>query len=138
MNAFIQRYNFFIKKHRKTLFATAAFLLLVLMVHAASVTYHNHYGWVITASYYGRKFHGKKTASGEVYNMYALTAAHKTLPLGTKLKVTNLDNERSVIVKINDRGPYSRGRSLDLSLAAARRLKMVKQGTAKVRIKIIE
>jgi rare lipoprotein A len=134
MDAFIRKYKFFVKKHRRILLNIAAFLLLVLVVHAVSVVYHSHYGWVVTASYYGHAFHGKKTASGEIYNMYALTAAHKTLPLGTRLKVTNLDNKRSVIVKINDRGPYRWGRSLDLSLAAARRLKMVKQGTAKVRI----
>ena len=70
-------------------------------------------------SYYGSKFHGKRTASGSIFNMNALTAAHKTLPFGTKVKVTNKKTKQSVIVKITDRGPYARGRILDLSKAAA-------------------
>jgi len=86
------------------------------------------------ASWYGPGFHGSKTASGEIYNMYKLTAAHKTLPLGTFVKVINLENGRSVIVKINDRGPFVPGRIIDLSYAAAKRLGMLKKGTAKVEI----
>ena len=86
------------------------------------------------ASWYGPGFHGSRTASGEVYNMYRFTAAHKTLPLGTYVKVINLENGRSVIVKINDRGPFVPGRIIDLSYAAAKKLGMLKKGTAKVKI----
>ncbi|WP_457679850.1 septal ring lytic transglycosylase RlpA family protein [Thermovibrio sp.] len=86
------------------------------------------------ASWYGPGFHGSRTASGEIYNMYKLTAAHKTLPLGTYVKVINLENGKSVIVKINDRGPFVKGRIIDLSYAAAKRLGMLKKGTAKVKI----
>ena len=86
------------------------------------------------ASWYGQKFHGRKTASGEVYNMYDLTAAHKTLPLGTKVKVLNRSNNRTVVVKVNDRGPFVRGRIIDLSYAAAKKINMVGSGTAPVEI----
>lgn len=86
------------------------------------------------ASWYGRKFHGKPTASGEIYNMYDLTAAHKTLPLGTDVMVTNLENHRSVLVKINDRGPFVKGRIIDLSYAAARVIGIVEKGTARVKV----
>lgn len=72
-----------------------------------------------TASWYGNKFHGRRTANGERYNMHAYTAAHKSLPFGTILRVTNLDNDKSVLVRVNDRGPYVRGRIIDLSRAAA-------------------
>lgn len=91
-----------------------------------------------TASYYGEKFHGRKTANGEVFNMYKLTAAHRVLPLGSRIKVTNLKNGRWVEVKVNDRGPFIEGRILDLSFAAALELEMVKAGTARVMIEIIE
>ena len=90
-----------------------------------------------TASYYGGKFHGRKTASGERFNQEALTAAHKTLPLGTKVRVTNLRNGESVDVKINDRGPYHKGRVIDLSKGAARELRMINSGTAKVKVEVI-
>ena len=86
------------------------------------------------ASYYAHKYHGKKTSSGERYNMHALTAAHRTLPFGSNVKVTNLQNERSVVVRINDRGPFTKGRIIDVSLEAARRLQMVSSGTARVRV----
>ena len=85
-----------------------------------------------TASWYGPKFHGKKTASGERFNMYAMTAAHKTLPLSSYAEVTNLKNHRSVIVRINDRGPYHGKRALDLSYAAAKELGI--RGTGSVQI----
>jgi len=90
-----------------------------------------------TASYYGGKFHGRKTASGERFNQEALTAAHKTLPLGTQVRVTNLRNGESVNVKINDRGPYHKGRVIDLSKGAARELRMINSGTAKVKVEVI-
>ena len=87
----------------------------------------------ITASWYGAEFHGKKTANGERYNMYAMTAAHKTLPLSSYAEVTNLKNHRSVIVRINDRGPYHGKRALDLSYAAAKQIGI--RGTGAVQIK---
>lgn len=86
------------------------------------------------ASWYGPGFHGKKTASGETYNQYAMTAAHKILPLGTRVRVTHLDNGRSVLVRINDRGPFVDDRIIDLSRAAATRLEMMGKGTGKVRV----
>ena len=89
------------------------------------------------ASWYGGKFHGRRTASGEIYNMHELTAAHKTLPLGTFVKVTNTENQREVVVRINDRGPFIDDRVIDLSLAAAKKLAMVGPGTAAVRISVI-
>jgi rare lipoprotein A len=88
-----------------------------------------------TASWYGPGFHGKKTASGQIYNMHAFTAAHRSIRLGTKVKVTNLSNNKSVIVLINDRGPFGRGRIIDLSNAAKKRISM--GGTARVSIEII-
>lgn len=91
-----------------------------------------------TASYYGTKFHGRQTASGEIYNQFALTAAHKTLPLGTIVKVTNAQNKKSVIVTINDRGPYIKGRIIDLSTKAAELLGYRNRGTAYVKIEILE
>ncbi len=90
------------------------------------------------ASWYGPGFQGRRTASGERYNKYAFTAAHRSLKFGTKVKVTNLNNGRSVIVRINDRGPYSRGRIIDLSYAAANRIGMVKSGVAPVKIEILK
>lgn len=86
------------------------------------------------ASWYGPGFHGKKTANGETYNMYALTAASKTLPLGSWVKVTNLDNNKQVTVKINDRGPYVGIRILDLSYEAAKRLGIIAKGTGHIKI----
>ena len=92
------------------------------------------YDEVGMASWYGKDFHGRKTASGRVYNMYGLSAAHKTLPLGTKVRVTNLSNNRSTVLTINDRGPFVRGRVLDLSYGAAKRLGTLDEGVARVRI----
>ncbi len=86
------------------------------------------------ASWYGKKFHGRRTSSGERYNMYKLTAAHKTLPLPTYVRVTNLDNRKQVIVKVNDRGPFVGDRIIDLSYAAASHLDMVKQGVGPVEV----
>lgn len=92
-------------------------------------------GW---ASWYGEKFHGRRTASGEVYDMYQLTAAHKTLPLGTSVIVTHVKNGKSVEVTINDRGPFVRGRIIDLSYAAAKALEMAEEGVAKVRVEVLD
>ncbi len=86
------------------------------------------------ASYYASKHAGKKTANGEVYRSNKLTAAHKTLPFGTSVKVTNLSNGKSVVVRINDRGPFAKGRIIDLSKAAARKIGMIKAGVTKVKI----
>lgn len=91
-----------------------------------------------TASWYGTKFHGKRTSSGEPYDLYAMTAAHKTLPLPTYVKVTNLKNGRSVIVKVNDRGPFHDDRIIDLSYAAAARLDILRFGTGQVEIHAID
>lgn len=89
------------------------------------------------ASWYGPNFHGKKTSNGEYYDMYAMTAAHKTLPMNTIVKVTNLLNGRSAIVRINDRGPFVKNRIIDLSYAAAKKLGIVATGTAPVRLEIL-
>jgi rare lipoprotein A (peptidoglycan hydrolase) len=94
-------------------------------------------GQVGVASWYGDRFHGRRTASGEVYDMYAFTAAHRSLPLSTIAEVTNLANGRSITVRINDRGPFSRGRILDVSRAGARALGFVAQGTARVRVRVL-
>jgi rare lipoprotein A len=89
------------------------------------------------ASWYGTKFHGKKTANGERYDMYAMSAAHKTLPLPTMVRVTNLDNGRSVVVRVNDRGPFVKSRVIDLSYAAAKTLGYDNAGTASVRVEVL-
>jgi rare lipoprotein A len=89
------------------------------------------------ASWYGPGFHGNRTANGEIYDQYELTAAHPSLPLGTRAIVTNLSNGRSVEVRINDRGPFVDGRVIDLSYAAARVLDVVRPGTARVRIDVL-
>ena len=90
-----------------------------------------------TASWYGTKFHGKKTANGERYDMYAMSAAHKTLPLPTMVRVTDLDNGRSVVVRVNDRGPFVKSRVIDLSYAAAKTLGYDNAGTAHVRVEAL-
>jgi len=89
------------------------------------------------ASWYGKKFHGHLTSNGEIYDMYAMSAAHKNLPLPTYLKVTNLVNNKSVIVRVNDRGPFHQSRIIDLSYSAAYKLDMLKTGTARVKITAI-
>ncbi|MDH3976870.1 MAG: septal ring lytic transglycosylase RlpA family protein [Gammaproteobacteria bacterium] len=86
------------------------------------------------ASWYGKKFHGRSTSNGEKYNMYAMTAAHKTLPLPTRVKVTNLKNGRTIVVRVNDRGPFVDNRIIDLSYAAAQKLDMITDGTAMVKV----
>lgn len=90
------------------------------------------------ASWYGSYFHGRPTASTEPYNMYALTAAHRTLPLGTKVKVTNLLNKKTVVVRINDRGPYVGGRVIDLSFEAARQIGSVYRGLTHVAVEFVD
>jgi rare lipoprotein A len=90
------------------------------------------------SSFYAEAFHGKLTANGEVYDMYGVTAAHKTLPLNTVARVTNLENNKSLILRINDRGPYVKGRILDCSYGAAKKLDFINNGTAKVKIEVID
>lgn len=89
------------------------------------------------ASWYGNKFHGRRTSSGEEYNMYAMTAAHKTLPIPVFVEVKNIDNGRTAIVKVNDRGPFHEGRIIDLSYAAATKLGVAQTGTANVSIRVV-
>lgn len=89
------------------------------------------------ASWYGRKFHGNSTANGETYDMYAMTAAHRTLPLPSYVRVTNLSNGRSVIVRVNDRGPFMKNRLIDLSWTAAKKLGFIEQGHARVRVELV-
>lgn len=99
----------------------------------------SHAGFVQdgTASWYGSDFHGRETSSGEIYNMHAMTAAHKTLPLGVYVKVQNRNNGREIVVRVNDRGPFVGGRIIDLSYSAARDLGVVKSGTAQVQIEAL-
>ena len=116
------------------------FLLTVLLcsgcatVRLRGIVHLDQYG---LASWYGPGFHGKPTASGERYNMYKLTAAHRSLEFNTLVRVTNLLNGRRVVVRINDRGPFVRGRVIDLSYQAARRLGMVNKGVVPVAIEIL-
>lgn len=98
----------------------------------------NTYSEIGYASFYGDSFVGKITASGEIYDANQLTAAHRSLPFGTKLKVTNLENRRSVVVRINDRGPFVSGRIIDLSDRAAKELDIIRKGVARVQIEIIK
>lgn len=88
------------------------------------------------ASYYAHRFHGRSTASGETYDETKLTAAHRTLPFGTRVRVTNLENGRSVSLRINDRGPHRKGRVIDVSYVAAKRLGFVRDGIARVRVEV--
>jgi rare lipoprotein A len=99
----------------------------------------SHAGYAVdgTASWYGKDFHGKKTSNGEIYDMYAMTAAHKTLPLGVFVRVTNRNNGKSVVVRVNDRGPFVKSRIIDLSFAAASALDVVAAGTAPVRVEAL-
>lgn len=92
---------------------------------------------IMTASWYGPRFHGKTTANGEIYNQMALTAAHKSLPFGTLLQITNFRNGKSIIVRINDRGPYIDGRDLDLSKGTAKTLGILHKGVVRVKVQEI-
>jgi peptidoglycan lytic transglycosylase len=105
-----------------------------LGVHYVPLTAPGHYKQRGTASWYGKKFHGQRTSSGEIYNMYAMSAAHKTLPIPSYARVTNLANGRSVIVRVNDRGPFVADRIMDLSYAAAYKLGMLQAGRAEVEV----
>jgi len=122
---------------KKSILFLAIVALSFLTVEAFASNSISLYKSSAVASYYADKYHGRKTSNGEVFNMYDLTAAHKTLPFNTKVKVTNLSNGKSVIVRINDRGPFIKGREIDLSKAAAVKIGMIKSGTAKVSLEIL-
>ena len=107
------------------------FLMLVAVLLLSGVAAETQ---VVVASYYANSLHGKKTASGTLYNKYEMTCAHKTLPFGTILKVRNPKNDSVVYVKVTDRGPFIKGRSIDLSYAAARELDMIGRGVIRVEI----
>jgi rare lipoprotein A len=113
-----------------------AFILLILFVNSAWA--QESFTQKGTASYYGSKFQGKKTACGEIFDMNEYTAAHPKLPFQTLVKVTNLTNNRSVVVRINDRGPFTKKRIIDLSKAAAAKIGLVRTGTAKVKIEVVK
>ena len=90
------------------------------------------------ASYYADEFNGRQTSNGETYDMYEMTAAHQTLPFNTRVRVTNIENGKTIVVRINDRGPFKDERIIDLSLAAAKSLELIGSGTARVRLEVIE
>lgn len=113
------------------------FVPVVLIFLSFFPCFSDFYKTNVTVSYYADDFHGKKTSSGETFNMYDLTCAHKILPFGTKVKVTNLQNGKSVVVRVNDRGPFVKTREMDLSKAAAAKIGMIKSGTAKVNLEIV-
>ena len=117
-----------------------AFALLSLLAGCASEGIIDPHGYNASggASYYGARHQGKRTASGERYDQNSLTAAHRQLPFGTRVQVTNLDNDRKVVVRINDRGPHTRGRLIDVSRAAAEQLGMLRSGTTQVRVQALD
>ncbi|MBI4698044.1 MAG: septal ring lytic transglycosylase RlpA family protein [Nitrospirae bacterium] len=115
------------------IFLTALLLISSCASYTPRVTMPPPVGYV-TASWYGPDFHGKQTSSGERYDMYAMTCAHKTFPFGTNLRVTNPVNNKSVVVTVNDRGPFIPGRDLDLSYSAAKEIGLVGPGVGRVRI----
>ncbi len=116
--------------------------VVVVLLLLIAVPYHAEAQDAFTqtgiASYYANEFHGKKTSNGERFSMYSLTAAHQTLPYNTKVKVTNLTNNKSVVVRINDCGPFKDDRIIDLTKAAAIKLDMIKTGTARVKLEVLE
>ncbi len=122
-----------LSEEQRIVFATTAVVLFVYGL----MELHDLYSMTGIASWYGRRFMGKKTASGEIFDPEKMTAAHRRLPMGTIVKVTNLKNGRETVVRINDRGPYIPGSIIDLSRAAARQMDMIKRGLAPVRMEII-
>ena len=116
-------------------------LLIIMMISTLGIYSFNKYNAedakTSFASYYHDKFNGRKTASGDIFSNSKMTAANRTLPFGTKVKVTNLRSGKSVIVEINDRGPFSRGRVIDISHAAAREIGMHRSGTARVKLALL-
>lgn len=125
--------------NKKAVFLSSLMAFTMLFFAACAKRHavkHEHKKEVGMASWYGPKFQGKRTASGVRYDQRKLTAAHPSLPFGTKVKVTNVANEKSVVVEINDRGPFSRGRVIDLSKAAAKEIGMIGCGVARVELEI--
>ena len=114
------------------------FLIIVILIFQTSSLFAEVYKTSVTASYYAEDFHGKRTSNGERFNMYDYTCAHKSLPFGTILRVTNLANGKTCDVRVNDRGPFVASREIDLSKAAAVKLDMIGSGTAKVKLEIIQ
>jgi rare lipoprotein A len=117
--------------------------ILIFLTEACAPHFHvvpRKPGWTETgmATWYGAKFHGRATSSGEIYDMYKLTAAHPSLPFGTIVRVTNLSNNKSTVVRINDRGPSQRGRIIDVSYAAAKDLDMIEKGVVKVDVLVVK
>ena len=123
--------NGYIQMRKKLLLQTVLLTLGVMTAYTTEARAFNQTG---IASYYGPGLHGRKTASGERFNQNAMTAAHRSAPFGSLLKVTNTVNGRSVVVRVNDRGPFVRGRVVDVSTVAARQLGMTGRGLTKVRI----
>ncbi len=116
------------------------FAIIILILSFLSCTEYTPQGtWIEVgyASYYSTEFKGRRTASGEIFDPMKLTAAHKKLPFGTLVKVTNLENHKSVIVRINDRGPFVKGRIIDLSYKAALKIGLVSKGVAKVKLEVV-
>jgi len=140
--------HFFETPYRKVRYHTALGLLLLLIVSGCAVPVakvpaptlppENRVSQTGIASWYGPGFHGKATASGEIYDQNEMTAAHQTLPLGTKVLVTNLENGSAAEVLVNDRGPFAKNRIIDLSYSAAQSINMVGPGTALVRIDVVD
>ncbi|MFN3403552.1 MAG: septal ring lytic transglycosylase RlpA family protein [Cytophagaceae bacterium] len=111
-------------------------LTLLLLIYSGLLFSQQNFTQIGTASFYANKFHGRKTASGEKYSKNAFTAAHNTLPFNSYVKVTNLSNQKSVIVRINDRGPFVKSRIIDLSYVAAKEIGIISSGTGKVKIEL--
>ena len=119
---------------------TLAVLMIPQSVTRSKICFSDPYwtlGQLGTASWYGEPFHGRMAANGEVYDMHQLTAAHRTLPLGTRIRVTNMRNQRSILLRVNDRGPYTPGRILDVSYEAASQLHFVQGGTTPVKTELV-
>ena len=122
----------------KKVFVNHFVLIMSLLFFSACQEKPQPYTQTGEASYYARMLEGRPTASGTTYRKDSLTAAHRTLPLGTVVKVTNLENNSEVTVEINDRGPYAKNRIIDLSRAAAKELQMMEGGTAEVKLEVVE
>jgi rare lipoprotein A len=136
-------------KMKRIIIFNSLFILLFMIYCTGSAHYRTDYqagkrlnnkNQIIRgkASYYGHQFHGRKTANGEIFNMYKKTAAHRTLPFNSIIKVTNMENNKSVIVRINDRGPFHSERILDLSYRAAKEIDIISKGVVDIEIKIIK
>jgi rare lipoprotein A len=130
--------------HQARRLAGAVFLLVLLVLGGCSSTpkpgsaVSRGYNESGIASYYGNEFHGRKTANGERFDQGKLTAAHRTMPFGTRVKVTNTQNGRSVVVRVNDRGPFVKGRVIDLSSTAFRSIASLNAGVVAVRIQVVD